>query len=94
MVLKVGNYRIPLLDGQKIYKCQSQASMNVNLSDVFGVVLKNSQEKLGIKNTSEVTWAVILPNGEIRNVEDGRGLPILPDLKIKFNHDVTALITL
>jgi hypothetical protein len=41
-----------------------------------------------------VTWAVTLPNGEIRNVENGRGLPALSDLKIKFNHDVTALITL
>lgn len=68
--------------------------MNVNLSDVFGVVTKNPLGKLGIKNTSDVTWAVVLPNGEIRNVEDGRGLPILPDLKIKFNHDVTGLITL
>lgn len=94
MVLKIGNYRIPMLEGQKIYKCQSQASMNVNLSDVFGVVTKNPLGKLGIKNTSDVTWAVVLPNGEIRNVEDGRGLPILPDLKIKFNHDVTGLITL
>lgn len=93
MILKVGNYRIPMLDGQKIYKCQSQASMNVDFSDIFGVVVKNSLNKLGIKNTSGVTWAVILPNGEIRNVEDGRGLPILPDLKIKFNHDVTALLT-
>ena len=68
--------------------------MNVNFSDVFGTVVKNPQGKLGIINTSEVTWAVILPNGEIRNVENGRGLPILPDLKIKFNHDVTGLITL
>ena len=94
MVLKVGNYRIPMLEGQKIYKCQSQASTNVDLSEVFGIVIKNPQGKLGIKNTSKVTWAVVLPNGEIRNIEDGRGLPILPDLKIKFNHDVTALITL
>jgi serine/threonine protein kinase len=95
MILKVGNYRIPILEGQKIYKCQSLASLNVNLSDVYGIIIKNPQTgKLGIQNTSGVTWAVTLPNGEIRNVENGRGLPALSDLKIKFNHDVTALITL
>lgn len=94
MILKVGNYRIPLLEGQKIHKCQSQASMNVDLSEVFGIVIKNPQTgKLGIQNQSGFTWAVSLPNGDIRNIEDGRGLPVIPDLKLKFNHDVTALIT-
>lgn len=95
MILKVGNYRLPLLEGQKIYKCQSHSSMSVNLSTVFGIVIKNPQTgKLGVKNNSGVTWAVTLPSGEIRNIEDGKGLPAMPDLKIKFNHDVTALITL
>lgn len=42
---------------------------------------------------SGTTWAVSLPSGEIKNVEDGRGLPAISDLKIKFNHDVTGLIT-
>lgn len=95
MILKIGNYRIPIMEEQKIYKYQSQASMNVDLSEVFGIIIKNPQTgKLGILNKSGVTWAVILPNGEVRNVEDGRGLPAIPDLKIKFNHNVTALITL
>lgn len=94
LMLKVGNYRLPLVEGQKIFKCQSQASMNVDLSAISGIVIKNPQSgKLGIQNMSGVTWAVSLPNGDVRNVEDGRGLPALPDLKIKFNHDVTALIT-
>ena len=84
-----------MLEGQKIYKCQSQASMNVDLSEVYGIIIKNpTNGKLGIKNISGVTWAVTLPNGEIRNVEDGRGFPAIADLKIKFNHDVTALTTL
>ncbi len=95
MMLKVGNYKLPLLEGQKIFKCQSQASMNIDLSAISGIVIKNPKNgKLGIQNMSGATWAVSLPNGDIRNVEDGRGLPALADLKIKFNHDVTALITL
>ena len=92
IILKIGNYKIPLLEEQKIYRSQAQASMNVDLSDVYGIIIKNpTTGKLGIKNISGVTWAVTLPNGEIRNVEDGRGLPAIPDLKIKFNHDVTAI---
>lgn len=95
LVVKIGNYRIPILDGQQIYQCQARGSTNVKLSEVCGSVIKNPQSgKLGIQNKSGVTWAVTLPNGEVRNVEDGRGLPAIPDLKIKFNHDVTALITL
>lgn len=95
IVLKIGNYRIPLLESQKIYKFQSLASMNVDLSEVYGIVIKNpTTGKLGIKNVSGVTWAVSLPNGEIRNIENERGLPAIPDLKIKFNHDITALTTL
>lgn len=95
VLLKIGNYRIPLVEGQKIYKCQSQSSMNVNLSEECGVVIKNPiTGKLGIKNVSGKTWAVSLLNGEIRNVENDRGLPAVPDLRIKFNHDVTALTTL
>lgn len=94
MILKVGNYRIPMLEGQKIYKCQSQASTNVDYSDVFGVVVKNSQGKIGIKNTSAVTWAVILPDGSVRNVEAGHSFPVVPEYKIKFNQYVTGLITL
>ena len=69
--------------------------MNVDLSEECGSVIKNSvTRKLGIQNTSGTTWAVTFPNGEIRNVESGRGLPAIPDLKIKFNHNITALTTL
>lgn len=94
MMLKVGNYRLPLIEGQKIFKCQSQASMNVDLSAVSGIVIRNPQSgRLGIQNMSGATWAVFLPNGDVKNIEEGRGLPALADLKIKFNHDVTALIT-
>ena len=86
-MLKIGNYRIPLVEGQKIYKCQALSSMNVSMSEECGTVIKNpTTGKLGIKNVSGTTWAVSLPNGEIRNVENDRGLPAIPDLKIRFNH--------
>lgn len=95
LILKVGNYRIPLVIGQKISKCQTHSSTNRDLSESCGEVVTNPiTGKIGIKNISEETWAVTLPSGEIRNVEGGRGLPAIPDLKIKFNKDIVALITL
>lgn len=94
LILRVGNYRIPLLPNQRIYKCQAYSSMNVDLSMVYAEVsINNKTARMGLRNISRETWAVTLPNGQIRNVEDGRGLPAIPDLKIKFNN-ITALITL
>lgn len=95
LILKVGNYCIPLVAGQIIYKCNAHSSMNVDLSESYGVVVTNpTTGKIGIKNISGETWAVTLPSGEIKNIEDGRGLPAISDLKIKFNKDIIALITL
>lgn len=95
LILKVGNYSIPLVAGQIIYRCNAHSSMNLDLSESYGLVVTNSNTgKIGIKNISGETWAVTLPTGEIRNIEDGRGLPAVSDLKIKFNKDITALITL
>ena len=33
-------------------------------------------------------------NGDVKNIESSRGLPAINDLKIKFNKDITAIITL
>lgn len=93
--LKSGNYKIPLIPGQLIYRCQAQVtSSNANLNEVFAKVIRNpSTGVIGIINNSGSTWAVSLPTGEIRNVEDNRGMPALPEMRIKFNNDITALIT-
>ena len=94
LILKAGNYKIPLIPGQVIYKCQTHISSKEGLNENYAQVVKNpATEKVGIKNNSGETWIVTLPNGEVRNVESGRGLPAINDLKIKFNKDITALIT-
>ena len=92
--LKIGNYRIPLTEGQKIFKCQVMPS-DASLCDVYGVVVKNPVTgKLGIKNTSGVTWSVTLPDGNIKNIMTEKGLPAVPDLKIKLNNGIIALTTI
>lgn len=93
--LKAGNYKIPLIPGQLIYRCQAQVlSGNTDLNEEFAKVINNpSTGALGLLNCSGTTWAVYLPTGEIKNIEDKHGMPALPDLRIKFNNDITALIT-
>ena len=93
--LKAGNYRIPLIPGQVVYRCQAQVlSGNTDLNEEFAKVVNNPKTgALGIMNCSGSTWAVYLPTGEIKNIEDKHGMPALPDLRIKFNNDITALIT-
>lgn len=93
LILKIGNYRLPLLPSQKIYACQAQAAMNVELSEIYGEVIINSKTGgVGILNKSNATWAVVLSTGEVRNIESGRGFPILRDLTIRFNQNVNGII--
>ena len=93
-ILKIGNYKIPLLPGQLIYSCQTHISSNISLDEKYAQVETNPiSGKVGIRNMSHETWIVTLPNGEVRNVESGRGLPAINDLIIKFNKDTKGLIT-
>lgn len=95
LILKAGNYRIPLMPEQNIYRCQAQISQsNTNFNEIYGSVVNNpTTGVLGIMNRSGETWAVTLPTGEVKNIEDKRGLPALPELRIRFNKDITALIS-
>lgn len=95
LILKAGNYKIPLIPGQVIYKCQTHISFNGSLDEKYAEVIKNPiTGKVGIMNNSGETWIVSLPNGDVKNIESSRGLPAINDLKIKFNKDITAIITL
>ena len=94
LILKAGNYKIPIMHGQMIYKCQAHISSKYDMNEGYAQVVTNSVSgKLGIKNNSAETWIVTLSNGEVRNVEPENGMPAINDLKIKFNKDITALIT-
>ena len=78
-VLRIGGFTIPLLEGQPIYGCL--ADRNEDCEAVSGeVVSKNG--RLGIINRSRSTWTVILPDGSIRTVESGKGMPVRPGFRI------------
>ena len=91
LVLKLDNYRIPLLLGQKIYSVQ--LPMDGDLNSVIGEVVSNPvTKKLGIKNFSSFVWQAIDPIGEAHNINPGEGLPIKNGMDIKFKMGIKAHI--
>ena len=91
MVLKLGNYRIPLFEGQKIYNVQ--LPIDGDIDAVVGEVVTNSVTgKLGIKNYSTFTWQAIDPLGTVHNVHPESGLPIKNEMGVKFKMGIKGLI--
>ena len=91
MVLKIGNYRIPLFEGQKIYNIQLPIDGGIN-AVVGGVVSNSVSGKLGIKNYSSFTWQAIDPVGSIHNIQPESGMPIKNEMGIKFKMGIKGLI--
>lgn len=81
--LKVGRYAIPLVANQIIYDCQvtSQTDYQQKAGEV---TIKNGS--IGLVNRSNYPWTVTLPNGEIKIVAPGSGMPVKPGFKIKFGN--------
>ena len=91
LVLKLDNYRIPLLLGQKIYAIQ--LPIEGDLNSVVGEVVANSVTKrLGIKNFSSLVWQAIDPIGDVHNIDPGEGLPVKNGMAIKFKMGIKAQI--
>lgn len=92
VVLEVQNYSIPLVPGQKIYKCQ--ASIDDNYDEEVGEVIRNTIDpnRWGIRNLSGQTWRVEIPDGTSKLVNDKEVMPVLPDLTIRFTKEVTGKI--
>lgn len=81
--LKVSRYTIPLVQKQVIYDCQvtSQTDYQQKIGEV---ILKSGT--LGLINLSKSPWTVTLPNGEVKIVASGAGMPIKQGFKIKFGN--------
>lgn len=90
--VKCGKYSVPLVPGQKFYKCQLSNEEDYNT--VCGEAIRNPQDpkKWGLINKSGQTWTVTLPDGTVRNVENGKGMPMVIGAKIRFSKDVTGEI--
>lgn len=72
---------------------------NIYISDemapiAFGVsrVLNSGEIELGVRNTSNSTWNVQTPSGNIRQVEPGKSMPLLNSMQIRFRGNMACKV--
>lgn len=89
--IKVGNFNIPILPGQKIYS--SQVSYDSDLNMVAGTVIVNKDGKrIGIRNTSGEDWTVTTASGDTHIVHNDGAMPVPADAQIRFNKNFRGRI--
>ena len=78
-------WRMPLYLGSKFYECEISYNSDDFLS-VAGELVENKLKPgvLGIKNLSEKTWKVKMPDGVVYDIAPGKGCPIWQNLEIDF----------
>lgn len=93
--MSVKDYEIPLNLGAKFYRCLTEKA-NDDFETVTGEVIENRLKKglFGIKNLSRQTWQAKFPDGSVRKVGPGRGVPIWKGLELDFDEGVKAKILL
>ncbi len=85
-------FRMPLYLGCKFFECEIDPESDDFLS-VAGELVENKLRPgiLGIKNCSDKTWRVKMPDGIFYEIGPGKGFPIWQGLEINFGK-VTAKI--
>lgn len=93
LMLRVNDYTVALMPQQKIYKCHTTNAED-DFSFVTGEVLQNPKNPnlWGIRNLSDSQWSIVTPSGEIKLIDRGGVMPILPNLKITFKSGVKGEI--
>ncbi len=92
VLVKCGKYNVPLVPGQKFYKCMT--TFEEDHDTVVGEAVRNKVDpkKWGLVNKSGQPWTVTLPDGTVRNVDSGSGMPMVIGAKIRFSKDITGEI--
>lgn len=85
-------YRIPLFLGCKFYACDTNPTTD-DYKTVTGILVENKLKPgvVGIKNMSQNSWRVKMPNEQFYEVAPGRGFPLWNGIVIEFG-EVTARI--
>lgn len=79
------DYRMPLYLGSKFFQCEIDPDSDDFLS-VAGELVENKIKAnvIGIKNCSNSTWKVKMPDGNYCSIEPNKGFPIWSGLEIDF----------
>lgn len=84
-VLSDGMDRILLAEGVKLYACQTGRDP-FDKDTVTARVAENRQKKglYGIKNLSGGVWRGRFPDGTLREIREGQGIPIWNGMQVRF----------
>ena len=71
------DYRTPVYVGRKFYMCDAVPGSD-DFNTVVGEIVENKIQKgvLGIKNMSDKTWKVKMPDGTNHEILPGKGFPL------------------
>ena len=77
--------RILLAEGEKLYECQTGRNP-MDKDTVTGLIVENRQKKglYGIKNISQGVWRGFYPDGKIKDIPNGQGIPIWSGMSVRF----------
>ena len=80
-----GMDRILLAEGEKLYECQTGRNP-MDKDTVTGLIVENRQKKglYGIKNVSQGVWRGFYPDGKIKDIPNGQGIPIWSGMSVRF----------
>lgn len=87
--LNVGRFTIPLVAGQPIYGCMVSDETDIDCK--AGRVIAR-QGIIGLENSSDTSWTVILPDGQSRVIGKGQSFPAKKGFKIRFGQNETGEI--
>lgn len=87
------DWRMPLYLGCKFYECEIDPESDDFLSPA-GELVENKLKAglLGIKNLSDKTWKVKMPDGMFADITPGKGFPLWQGLEIDFGDGIKAKI--
>ena len=74
-----------LAEGEKLYECQTGRNP-MDKDTVTGLIVENRQKKglYGIKNVSQGVWRGFYPDGKIKDIPNGQGIPIWNGMSVRF----------
>lgn len=87
--LAIGNYKIPIVKGTRIYRCQLGMCDQKDALSKVAIVAYNSQLGMfGIKNLTDKKWDAVTTKGVNRKVAPGEIVPVKEGIKISVSGDM------
>lgn len=85
LFLQTGKYNVALYPEQKIYACHTQAGSD-DFKNITGEVIKNKNNSnlWGVRNLSDSSWILTLPDGNIKEIKKNEVVPIFKEVNINF----------